>query len=176
MKTNVVINSTATGGKALNKSLTDINPNASDSALYTFATELNALTTNSFGVASRVDKKDLNLPAPTLTLDSSTTNVSSITSATNHYIYVGITYSGDGELSVSRPPITAMPPRYAGARIVEVGGVKKLLIVANNSMGGIAGDNGDAYEPTTVFTVYASETNNFAAASTTFTVVNDLGN
>lgn len=59
MATAINFTSTAQSGKKLNKTITDINPNATGAQLKTFAQMMNSLTTNTYGSTSRVDKDEL---------------------------------------------------------------------------------------------------------------------
>lgn len=59
MATAINFTSTAQSGKKLNKTITDINPNAVNAHLKTFAQMLNGLTTNTYGSTSRIDKDEL---------------------------------------------------------------------------------------------------------------------
>lgn len=55
----LIINSTSTGGKKLQKSMTFINPNVANSIVGAFATMANALTTNTYNGATIVKKMDV---------------------------------------------------------------------------------------------------------------------
>lgn len=70
MATAINYTSTAQSGKKLNKTVSDINPNATSTQLKTFAQMLNGLTTNTYGSTSRIDKDELvaasSLTAPTV--------------------------------------------------------------------------------------------------------------
>lgn len=99
-KTSLIITSTDQFGKGLQKTVTDVNPDATSAQLVTFATKLNALTTNSYVRTDRVDKTNCDTEAsgkqtPTFTLDKYTASASSIQ---NGNAYFKITYSGDGQI------------------------------------------------------------------------------
>ena len=53
---NIVITSTSPQGKVLQKTLTDINPDATNAQLATFGTMLNALTDNQYGRTVKITK------------------------------------------------------------------------------------------------------------------------
>ena len=55
----LIINSTSTAGKKLQKTMTNINPNCSNEDAGTFAQMTNALTTNTYGSAAVVKKMDV---------------------------------------------------------------------------------------------------------------------
>ena len=59
MATSISYSSTATGGKTLSKSITDINPNVSNEVAKTFTQKLNALTTNTLSGINRIDKTEI---------------------------------------------------------------------------------------------------------------------
>lgn len=59
-KTSLSLSMTDTGGNKLSKAVTDVNPNASNSALNAFAQGLAGLTTNTLVNTSKITKEDLN--------------------------------------------------------------------------------------------------------------------
>lgn len=59
MESNLIINSTALNGRKLQKSITNINPRATNAQLQEVAQRLNALTTNTYNGATRIDKIDV---------------------------------------------------------------------------------------------------------------------
>ena len=104
-KTSLILTSTEqTTGKTLQKTITDVNPDASSEALLGFAQRLNALTTNVYGKTDRVDKLNVdtetsaNLLTPTFTMTK--TSYSLTTDASGDHILMGLTYNGDGALYV----------------------------------------------------------------------------
>lgn len=101
MKSSLIINSIDANNQARQKSFANINPNATDANVCTFAKKVNALTTNEFVSAIRVDKKPLDdstpepvvKQTPTLTLSEFTKDGTTYTAT--------ITYTGDGELTTT---------------------------------------------------------------------------
>ena len=89
-KDSIIISSTAQGGKKLQKTITNVNPEATNANLETFAQMFNGLSTNDYGETNRVKKQLTTEPdgtsktEPTLTVGSDG----------------AITYNGDGELFV----------------------------------------------------------------------------
>ena len=65
-KSTISINYTTQGGKKGQKSITDINPNASGAQLKEFAESLNALTTNVYGNTNRVDRTPITTDGATI--------------------------------------------------------------------------------------------------------------
>lgn len=59
METALNIKSTNTSNKDVSKSISNINPNATNANLYTFAVDFNALSTHSFVNVVRIDKTTL---------------------------------------------------------------------------------------------------------------------
>ena len=59
MDTNLIINFT-NGGKKGSKAISNINPDKDNAVLKTFAQKVNALTTNTYVDATRVDKMSVN--------------------------------------------------------------------------------------------------------------------
>ena len=57
--TSLTMSTTSTAGKKSTKSITDVNPNASEGEMYQLATALNNVTTNTLNSVSRVDKTEL---------------------------------------------------------------------------------------------------------------------
>lgn len=87
--TAINIAATSTSGKKLSKAIADINPSASNSALQTFSTMLNGLTTNTIGTVTKITKEELGNEEP----ETPATNpVQSVTSY-NATVY---TVSGSG--------------------------------------------------------------------------------
>lgn len=100
-KRSLILTSTSNQGKKLQKTITDINPNAGAVALKGFAQKLNAMTTNTYVQTDCIDKYnvDTEIPpvdtrqTPTITFDASTP--APTTSADfNKTIYLN--YNGDG--------------------------------------------------------------------------------
>ena len=58
-KISLTMTTTSTAGKTATKSITDINDNASDGELLTFASAFNNLTTNTLGTVAKVTKREL---------------------------------------------------------------------------------------------------------------------
>lgn len=119
-KTSVILTARDESGKDLQKSLTDINPDATNAQLMTFAQKLNSMTKNTYISTTRVDKINCDTepgdtrPTPTLTLDKTSDTVTNITDAmddgsTNGYAYtISGTYTGDGDLFVVLPRLTSI--------------------------------------------------------------------
>ena len=109
-KENVVITSTK-DGKTLQKTLTDVNPAATNAQLATFGTMLNALTTNTYGKTDRITKvncdtepdggsSSVTKQTPTLTFSQNITlnNIAGMDAANG--TSVTVTRSGDGQLYI----------------------------------------------------------------------------
>lgn len=62
--TAINIAATSPSGKKLSKAIADINPSASNSALQTFSTMLNGLTTNTIGTVTKITKEELGNEEP----------------------------------------------------------------------------------------------------------------
>lgn len=60
MDTSLIINATTTAGKKAAKAISNINPEKDNSILKTFAQKVNALTTNTYVDATRVNKMSVN--------------------------------------------------------------------------------------------------------------------
>lgn len=55
-KTSLIIGATDSGGKTIQKTVTDVNPNATNEQLTTFGKMLNSLTNNTYQTTNRIDK------------------------------------------------------------------------------------------------------------------------
>ena len=85
MDTSLIINAT-NSGKKIQKAITNINPEKDNATLKTFAQKVNALTTNEYIDATRVNKMSVNessagKPEPTFTISNG-----------------AYTYDGDGDI------------------------------------------------------------------------------
>ena len=164
MKTSLIIDATDSSAQDVQKNVTNINPDASNTDLYAFASQLNALTTNTDFSATRIDKTALNSKqTPTLTLSESSADCTDIgaacTSDSEPYCYeVTVNYNGDGKLSTENPVISGRPGAVLSDvyRINDAWKLRVAWVVTDTGYGEI--------------TVKAAETDNFAAAETTFTI------
>lgn len=59
MESSLIINTTSQDGKKLQKTITNLNPNATNAKLGEFAQRLTALTTNTYDKAVRINKIDV---------------------------------------------------------------------------------------------------------------------
>lgn len=100
-KTSLIINSTY-DGKTIQKTLTDINPAADNTALKTWGQMLNGLTTNTYVKTDRIDKTNCDSVVekltPSLVIDSSESPL--VRSEAVQGKYVKVNYTGDGTLSI----------------------------------------------------------------------------
>ena len=163
---NIVITSTSPQGKVLQKTLTDINPAATNAQLATFGTMLNALTDNQYGKTVKITKVHCDAeagggdtrPVPTLQIWNAqkTEVITTANSQNGQSLAVYIKYTGDGKI------FTSVDTRGCAVRIAED-------LDQNNYAGTfltIAGDAGTDI----VFTFMTPETDNYQAASVTLTV------
>ena len=109
-KRSLILTTNSQGGKKIQKTITDINPNADSETMLAFAQKLNALTTNTYERTDCVEKYNIDTedapskPEPTLTVTNGT-GVQGITRAWLEQLTIAgdirhlpITYNGDGEL------------------------------------------------------------------------------
>ena len=138
MDTSLIINST-NSDKKVSKAISNINPEKDNAVLKTFAQKVNALTTNNYVDATRVNKMSVNeattKPEPTLTISSGT-----------------YTYDGDGD-------VYGYAEHNGTVLSVKINRTEKTFNVLDTMM--------PATEYT--ITLYATETANFAAKSVTYT-------
>ena len=161
----VILTSTNTSGQTLQKTLTDINPDASNAQLKTFAQMLNNMTDNTYGKTDRVIKYNCDTESggskltPNLSLSTTSASIANLTTSANGSVPYTITTDSDGALSVGFEDV-------ADAAVVTITyangnhylGVFKRTTAASDSI-----------VPQTV-TIYQAETNTYKAASVTFTI------
>lgn len=172
-KTSLIIKSTDQSGKTVNKTLTDVNPDCSNNVLKTLGQKINALTTNFYGNTTRIDKTDCDLESgggmltPTLTLEESTITLAAFnTAVTGSGGYLGfksvaVTYTGDGELSLTfRPTEDDITPMCVAALIINPSNGNHVLWFGQQQFANRTG----------TIVVKASATDNYKAAETTYTI------
>lgn len=123
MKTNLIIDSVDTNGKAKSKAITNINPAATNAQLQEVAQRLTALTTNTYAGATRVNIQSVTeddvgggvtKKVPTLILN----DVSNLFQGDTFTV----TYDGDGEIRVYGEALDGSAgPEYLGNNIVKCG-------------------------------------------------------
>ncbi len=99
MDTNLIINST-NGGKKVSKAISNINPEKDNATLKEFAQKVNALTTNNYVDATRVNK--MSVEETYSGGGGKTEGVISLTSI-NNFDQFTVNYNGDGELFIAGP-------------------------------------------------------------------------
>ena len=107
VKSSIVIDSISLQGNKGTKAVPNINPDAGEGTLESFADKVMALSTNNYNGTTRVDKTDLDAEAgtqvaPTLTLGQSSATFSAIKAASQTApfgLLVDINYNGDGKKS-----------------------------------------------------------------------------
>ena len=129
MQTSIIINTTSPSGKALQKTLTDVNASCSSAVLKTFSTMLNGLTQNTYVKTNRVDKLtvDTEESGGGTSKTEPTLSVGTFSKAeTGHEQYLfsfsaPITYNGDGTLCVSQPYLgEAVDPRSPIDTVMQI--------------------------------------------------------
>ena len=148
MDTSLIINSTDTNNKKLQKTIACVNPAVSNSDLKTFAQMTNNLTTNQFVDANRVDRSNVDEEGGGTVIKTEPTLEVGTFSYDGYRYVAGITYNGDGQLFVSTNEATAYAQIY------------------NHSTQGLQ----LRVQGTTVFsgTLYAAEGDEYSAKSVTF--------
>lgn len=161
MKRSVLLNSTSAQGKKLQKSFTDVNPEATGQSLKTFAQKVNALTTATYNSTDMVDKYNLDTETPpnpptesTLSLTKTDWNIATDKNFGDWGIKTPITYNGDGNVYVANQNNNIMT-----AYVATYESTLNLCIT----------QGGDSSTPIT-FTLMSSATDNYKAAELEFTV------
>ena len=163
MKRSIILNSTSAQGKKLQKSFTDVNPAATGQSLKTFAQKVNALTTATYNSTDMVDKYNLDTETPTnppteptLSLTKTSWTMSTDHNKSTYVIETPITYNGDGNLYIVPYASTA----DFSAQVI-INNDEKILSIGQVKTSGAS---------STTFTLSATATDNYTAASLTFTV------
>ena len=166
-KTSLIIESTNTSGKKIQKTFTDVNPEATSAELKTFAQMCNGLTSNTYVRTDRIDKINCDTEAittktaPTLAFTSPTVTVSEISTnvtTSNAFSYI-FTYNGDA--TIDQFYITGDLASMNLMTIIQGGNGTFTLVFKRNTSGSISPG---------VITLHVPETDTYAAASATFTI------
>lgn len=167
-KTSAIVTYTDQDGKTCQKALSDINPEASNAEIKTFAQKLLGLTDNTYVSTDRVDKVNCDTEAsdgkltPNFSLSATSGNLSS--SSPNFSSVV--TYDGDGTICFGNFTVNGAP---LGARsllcgCISVGDDKVIAIVFSGSFG-------NTYSGTYTVDVFFTETATYkATAPVTITI------
>ena len=161
MKRSVLLNSTSAQGKKLQKSFTDVNPEATGQSLKTFAQKVNGLTTATYNSTDMIDKYNLDTETPpnpptepTLSLTKTDWNIATDKNFGDWGIQTPITYNGDGNVYVANQNNSIITAYVASP---------------NNTLTLFITQGGDGSTPIT-FKLMASATDNYKAAELEFTV------
>lgn len=153
-KRSLILTSTSNQGKKLQKTITDINPNAGAVALKGFAQKLNAMTTNTYVQTDCIDKYNVDTEVPPIdTRQTPTLSIPTVPTLAqvkaNSADLIITSYTGDGNVYLRRNT------GCKGVAFTIFGSNSVLLsrdstITAENVMGGtfILGATGtDNYKP-----------------------------
>lgn len=165
-KTDLKIKATDSQARSLTSTISYVNPSASNSQLATLGTMINAFTTNVYDHSEKITTVNVDgegdKQTPTLQLLSNSQPITNIDTArgtgnARDDEFCDIQYTGDGDLTITLPPV--------GCNVC-------FYLTPNNHLGMCTMANGSAGAQTGTFnfTIYASETENYNAASFDFTV------
>ena len=153
------------------KTIENINPAATNAQLATFATKLNALTTNTYQKTDRVTTVNVDTepgggtkPAPTLTLSRSSRTLGDVVSdigADGTCNLANVTTNSDGHLYARNPTIGAMANQFAPYIALKEG--KNTFRVTNMS-------NATSISTTQTLIVGVTETATYAGKEVEFTI------
>lgn len=162
-KINLAIKATAPSGESTTTTVTNINPAMSNTSLSNFAHYFNSMTNNTFTSATKITQVNVDgeddKETPTLSLDLSSGSVADLQNKSGT---INVTYNGDGEVyattdyglaGVSYKEFTMSGTTYKRVQVYPFGGN-----YSNLSQTG------------TLFTVHATETENYNAANVSFTL------
>ena len=151
--TAIIVNATDALGKSAQKSVTNVNPAATNSQLVSLGQAINAISNNTYGGTVRIDKTDCDTeqsvvkkPVPTLTVELADTGEEGAFVAT---------YSGDGTLHI----IGSANDNDEYLKSVRLDNVTLTNGVFEFDQNTLADGLGITH-----MVVYATETDNFAAA------------
>lgn len=158
-KTSAIVTYTDNAGKTCQKALSDINPDASNAEIKTFAEKLIGLTDNTYVTTDRVDKVNCDTEAdtrqtPTLTISPNSAPVSTANNFDSSDEII-VTYDGDGELYI--------------ANFSDYPGDKQFFMLYNKRLY-VRGAGTSGQTNPCVVTIAATGTKNYKPATTTFTV------
>ena len=163
-KTSLVINALS-DGKAIQKTLTDINPAADNAALKTFGQMLNALTTNTYVKTDRIDKTNCDAVVAKAQPQLSKSAADSLRrTACLNGIALPVDYTGDGELYIMNNDNTTWCTTF---RSHAATGQLNLYIGVINSQ------TADAATAPHDIVIRSEETDNYAAGEWVFTIEED---
>ena len=166
----VILTSTNTSGQTLQKTLTDINPDASNEQLVQLGQKLIALTDNTYGKTDRVIKYNCDTEGggskltPTFTLDKTTDTAANVKASTyppqNVVLSYSIdfTYDGDGIVSA------CCTDGNIGATVINTSNMQRFVVCSYIPAADLN------INTTATFTFTASETDTYKAATATFTI------
>ena len=103
-KRSLILTSTSNQGKKLQKTITDINPNAGAVALKSFAQKLNAMTTNTYVQTDCIDKFNVDTETPPVDTRQEPTfelGTIEIPSSANSTMPTSYTTNSNGNISVA---------------------------------------------------------------------------
>lgn len=172
-KTDLKIKATDSQARSLTSTISYVNPAASNSQLSTLASMINAFTTNVYDHSEKVTTVNVDgegdKQTPTLQLVDNNTGevVNSFTRNrpasvnANDDSLCTLQYTGDGDLTISMTPVGCGVCFYLtpGDGVTHLG-----TVIIQKAMAG-------AQTGTFNFTIYASETENYNAASFDFTYI-----
>ena len=163
MKRSVLLNSTSAQGKKLQKSFTDVNPEASGQSLKTFAQKVNGLTTATYNSTDMVDKYNLDTETPpnpptepTLSLTKNAWDVKTDHNDGDFAFHTTVTYNGDGDVYIE---ITENVTDYSGYITYDNGDI--IMHILQTKTSGTV---------TQTLKLKSTATDNYKAAEFTFTV------
>ena len=169
-KENIIITATKSG-KTIQKSLTDVNPEATNAQLATFGTMLNALTTNTYQKTDRITKVNCDTEpgggakqTPTLTLSRSSRTLGDAVSdigADGTCNLANVTTNSDGHLYARNPTIGALANQFAPYIALKEG--KNTFRVTNMS-------NATSISTTQTLIVGVTETDTYTGKEVEFTI------
>lgn len=117
MKTSILIDTTTAAGKKGRKTITDVNPNATNANIKSFAQQLVALTTDTYGSTNKVTTNALQ-PEDTSTLQDMTVTVKTNDGNTDTIVDGVVTYAYNDTDFTEYLKVITVPSDYNGTPIL----------------------------------------------------------
>ena len=175
-KSSLIVDATDQSGKKLQKTITNINPDVSNTVLASLGSMLVGLSDNTYGNTWRIDKTNCDAEAgggmatPTLSLSATTAAWSTVKtdagdSRAANYGYNAATVTYDGDAAVLYVSVSPVSSNLTAGVFYNSNDDKTYLLfrTAENTQ------TQPTVFPITV-TVFAPETENYKAATATFTI------
>lgn len=162
MQTSLNVTSIDSNNKKSTKSITYVNPNATNAELKTLAQKFNAISTNEYQDAERIDRQSVeeSKPQPTLTLESMEQESFLIQNQQLITERIRINYNGDSDITINVPKAKEHIP-YIRKMKINAGYILDVLPGTTEGLQGLE------------LTITSVETTTYAAKTLTVTITQE---